>query len=77
MTSPYICPTDNATLVIRPDERMTYEQRWCGTWHDCPQCGYSTLEMSEELRRVYQEAQTRPVQMTLPLPERKRRRASR
>lgn len=47
----YICPTsqEHGVMVLRPLERQTPEQRWCGTWYDCQQCHASTLIKSEEL----------------------------
>jgi hypothetical protein len=48
-----VCPqqADHGPMVVRPIERQTPEQRWCGTWHDCsdPRCHASTLDPSEEL----------------------------
>lgn len=37
-------------LIKRPTQRMTYEQTWCGDWYDCPNCTYSRLIESPELR---------------------------
>ena len=31
------CP-DHGPMTLRPHGRQTYEQKWCGTWYDCPQC---------------------------------------
>lgn len=49
MTSTYSCPHGHGPMQKRPLERQTYEQRFCGTWYDCPQCYASVLEPSPEL----------------------------
>jgi hypothetical protein len=50
------CPRHGA-LVQRPDAQQTPEQRWCGTWYDCPgyqygghRCGRTVLVPSAELQ---------------------------
>lgn len=45
-----ICPTHKEPLIQRPETRQSPEQLWCGTWFDCPYCGYSELDKSEELK---------------------------
>jgi hypothetical protein len=42
------CPVHGQT-TLRPKERQSYEQQWCGVWYDCSQCGYSVLYPSKEL----------------------------
>jgi hypothetical protein len=49
MNTPDVCPNHKVVLIKRPIERQTYEQRWCGEWHDCPQCHYSILYQSAAL----------------------------
>lgn len=44
MTS-HLCPSNAAhgEMELRPESKMTQEQRWCGTWYDCPRCHSSLL----------------------------------
>lgn len=50
--TPEVCPrtASHGQLVERPG--TTREQRWSGTWLDCPDplCGTTVLLMSDELR---------------------------
>jgi hypothetical protein len=32
-----------------------YEQKWCGTWWDCPHCTASALDVSPELQKQLAE----------------------
>jgi hypothetical protein len=49
-----VCRTHpDQRLIVRPLERQTPEQRWCGTWYDCPVCHYSVLVLSAELQAQY------------------------
>jgi hypothetical protein len=66
------CPNDKVPLVKRPIERQTYEQRWCGTWYDCPAqgCGRSVLYPSAALLEQLEEMRQRaslPTQAALPI----------
>lgn len=36
-------------MVLRPKERQTPEQLWCGVWYDCQKCTGGTLFPSREL----------------------------
>jgi hypothetical protein len=47
-------------LVLRPLERQTPEQQWCGTWYDCPSpgCSFSRLEPSAALLAQLAEMRT-------------------
>lgn len=59
LRKPYKCPTHKAKLVRRPEGGQTYEQKWCGTWYDCPRCHYSVLERSVALQALYDDAAVR------------------
>lgn len=50
MTIP-TCPADpsHGQMILRPIERQTPEQKFCGTWYDCPRCHSSVLLRSPEL----------------------------
>lgn len=50
------CPSHGIKLQLRPARRQTKEQAWCGTWYDCPRCGYAILLMSRALSEVYRKA---------------------
>ena len=45
------CPAHRCYMVLRPEGRQTYEQRFCGTWYDCDvlRCRASVLYPSREL----------------------------
>ena len=44
------CPTpDHGHMAIRPTQRQTPEQLWCGVWYDCERCSNSVLFSSREL----------------------------
>ncbi|MBD3183362.1 hypothetical protein GF312_13780 [Candidatus Poribacteria bacterium] len=46
------CPAGHGkTMEVRPLEKQTYEQKFCGTWFDCtvPGCICSVLFESKEL----------------------------
>jgi hypothetical protein len=45
------CDHENG-LVERPASKQTYEQKWCGTWFDCPHCTFSSLIPSVELNAL-------------------------
>ncbi|WBB94110.1 hypothetical protein [Verrucosispora sp. WMMC514] len=47
----------HGTMALRPLDRQTPEQRWCGVWYDCtdPWCRTATLLPSPELRRQLAE----------------------
>jgi len=40
---------EHGYMTLRPLERQTYEQRFCGTWYDCGHCGASMLYYSRDL----------------------------
>lgn len=65
------CPTHKTTLTQR--NPATYEQKWCGDWFDCQQCGYSTLIPSNELNVTLTEQFDR-VGIIVPEVQRKKRR---
>ena len=48
------CPT-HGQMLIREQHRQSTEQKWCGTWYDCPQCSNSTLLPSKELLTFLKE----------------------
>ncbi len=50
------CPVHGCQLIHRPGG--TQEQRYCGTWYDCPVggCYYSVLFPSVELAQEYKKA---------------------
>lgn len=50
------CPVHGCQLEYRPGR--TPEQRFCGTWYDCPYpgCAHSVLFPSEELQEIYRAA---------------------
>lgn len=41
--------SEHGVMTVRPLERQTPEQLFCGTWYDCPQCTSSALLVSSEL----------------------------
>jgi hypothetical protein len=45
------CPysRDHGRTELRPLARQTPEQKFCGTWYDCPKCHSSVLFPSKEL----------------------------
>lgn len=49
-----IADPEHGQMVRRPLERQTYQQKWCGIWYDCLNCGSSILLESEELRKYLQ-----------------------
>lgn len=53
------CPADPAhgQMVLRPVDRQTPEQKFCGTWYDCVRCHSSTLFRSPELDAQLAEQQ--------------------
>lgn len=55
------CPQGHGQMVLRdPPGGHTPEQRWCGTWYDCPpgqfHCRSSVLLPSPDLRAPYAAA---------------------
>src|SRR5438045_2293427 len=48
------CPR-HGPLELRPTDRQTPEQRWCGTWYDCPHRDRTVLVPSVELCRQLDE----------------------
>ncbi|MEG3071079.1 MAG: hypothetical protein HQP61_02405 [Peptococcaceae bacterium] len=52
-----VCPAsaEHGEMVLRPLAFQTYEQKFCGTWYDCPQCRSSILFPSMELSKVNEE----------------------
>lgn len=46
---------EHGQMVLRPIERQTYEQKFCGTWYDCQKCGKSTCYPSKELLQQLKE----------------------
>lgn len=54
------CPRGHGPMVLRAESVQTAEQRWCGTWYDCPpgapgyHCTSSHLIPSDELRALSQ-----------------------
>jgi hypothetical protein len=59
------CPTHQEQLVQRDEKRLTPEQRFSGTWYDCPLCYHSVLEPSPELVRQMEETKNKPKQAVL------------
>lgn len=55
------CPANpsHGQMHLRPIERQTPEQRWCGTWYDCHRCWSSRLIHSTELRQSLMEQRAR------------------
>lgn len=49
------CP-QHGPLGLRPKERQTPEQLWCGEWWDCEKCHYSVLVPSDELLKQHHES---------------------
>ena len=58
------CPSDEShgLMTLRPDDKQTYEQKWCGTWYDCLAamgglvvCRSSILVPSADLDALKQE----------------------
>jgi len=47
-----ICPTSasHGEMILRQQLGQTYEQKFCGTWYDCPKCSSSVLFQSKELQ---------------------------
>jgi hypothetical protein len=39
----------HGVMELRPTNGQTHEQRFCGTWYDCPKCSSSVLLPSSEL----------------------------
>lgn len=36
-------------LVERPVTNQSYEQKWCGTWEECPYCSFARVTPSSDL----------------------------
>lgn len=56
------CPHHTqTTMVLRPLARQAYEQKWCGTWYDCPQpfCDCSILFPSKQLQEFHRNPNKR------------------
>jgi len=51
------CPAHDTQMEVRPLNRQTKEQKWCGTWYDCtePGCNCSILLTSPELDKLHQQ----------------------
>lgn len=50
------CPNpEHGEMMLRPAKHQTQEQRYCGTWYDCPEpgCSCSVLIPSKEIRDMY------------------------
>jgi hypothetical protein len=49
-------------MVLRDMTNATYEQKWCGVWHDCPDpwCKNAHLTPSPELRAQHAAHATTP-----------------
>ena len=55
------CPSEptHGQMRLRPLDRQTYEQRWCGVWYDCERCHSSILLESVELKAHLAQLRTR------------------
>lgn len=40
-------------MTLRDVKQQTPEQKWCGTWYDCPICSSSALYPGPELSQEY------------------------
>lgn len=52
-------------MVLRPIEKQTYEQKFCGTWYDCPHhdCYNSVLFESQECANFLKSlSSTQPIE---------------
>lgn len=60
----------HGTMALRPLDRQTAEQRWCGVWYDCGahRCWSSALLPSPELRAQLAEQAARLAQGDLLAP---------
>lgn len=52
------CPTCGVYMELRPLYGQTPEQKYCGTWYNCPspRCSCSVLLPSVELAQEYRKA---------------------
>lgn len=48
------CKT-HSQMILRTPTLQSAEQKWCGTWYDCPQCPVSVLFPSPDLNRQLAE----------------------
>lgn len=46
----------DSQMALRPERRLTDEQKFCGVWYDCPSCTSSVLFPSPEVRAIYARA---------------------
>lgn len=61
------CKIHGIPMVLRPESKMTYEQKWCGVWYDCPaKCFNSVLFNSPELEAHLARARVRSLQPIQP-----------
>lgn len=44
------CPIHGEQLLLRAS--TTAEQNFCGTWYECPQCKFTVLLPSGELKKI-------------------------
>lgn len=56
------CARGHGPMVLRDMTNATYEQKWCGVWHDCPDpwCKNAHLTPSPELRAQHAAHATTP-----------------
>jgi hypothetical protein len=52
MTLPKCKTPGHGQMYLRPVTHQSEEQKWCGTWYDCPQCTSSVLFPSGELQAL-------------------------
>lgn len=66
-----LCPHGHGPMVLRDMSKATYEQKFCGIWHDCPPgppgqtCMSSHLTPSAELIAQLSEQSAAAEQLTL------------
>jgi hypothetical protein len=56
------CPGCGKPMLLRPLERQTYEQRFCGVWYDCPDpdCRRTVFYPSDALQAQHAEMRREP-----------------
>ncbi len=69
------CPSseEHGQLILRSQDYQTYEQKFCGTWYDCPVCRSSVLFESPELKAQLDEQKDRLAGQELAKAKRKAR----
>jgi hypothetical protein len=52
------CPRHGVEVILRNRKNQTYEQLYCGVWHDCPEggCACSHLFASKEIIEMQEKA---------------------